>query len=40
VAQAAAFAEVGVQLGIVYLPPPHAPAVLEAHADALRQLVD
>lgn len=39
-AQAAAFADVGVQLGIVYLPPPHSPAVLEAHAEALRDLAD
>jgi len=40
VAQAAAFAEAGVQLGIVYLPPPHSPAVLVAHAEALRELAD
>jgi len=40
VAQAAAFAEAGLDLGIVYFPPPHSPAVLEAHAHALRELVD
>jgi hypothetical protein len=36
--QAAAFAEAGVELGIVYLPPPHTPAVLEAHAEVLAPL--
>lgn len=38
VEQAAAFAEAGLDLGIVYLPPPHSPAVLEAHAVALEPL--
>lgn len=38
--QAAAFAEAGLDLGIVYLPPPHSPAVLEAHAVALEPLRD
>jgi F420-dependent oxidoreductase-like protein len=33
---AAAFAEAGLDLGIVYLPPPHTPAVLEPLAEALR----
>jgi F420-dependent oxidoreductase-like protein len=37
--QAAGFAEAGVDIGIVYLPPPHTPAVLEAHAHALAPLV-
>ena len=37
--QAAAYGEAGLDLGIVYLPPPHDPAVLEAHAEALRPLV-
>ena len=36
--QAAAFAEAGVDLGIVYLPPPHRAASLEAHAEALAPL--
>jgi len=36
--QAAAFAEVGIDLGIVYLPPPHGPATLEAHAEVLAPL--
>ena len=36
--QAAAFAEVGVDLVIVYLNPPHTPAVLEPLADALAPL--
>jgi F420-dependent oxidoreductase-like protein len=36
---AAAFAEAGLDLGIVYLPPPHTPAVLEPLADALSQVV-
>jgi F420-dependent oxidoreductase-like protein len=36
--QAAAFAEVGLDLGIVYLPPPHTPAVLEPLAEALAPL--
>jgi F420-dependent oxidoreductase-like protein len=35
---AAGLAEVGVDLGIVYLPPPHDPAVLEPIADALAPL--
>jgi F420-dependent oxidoreductase-like protein len=35
---AAAFAEAGLDLGIVYLPPPHSPAVLEPLADALAQV--
>jgi F420-dependent oxidoreductase-like protein len=34
----AALAEVGMQLAIVYLPPPHAPAVLEPLAKALATL--
>lgn len=38
VEQAAAFGEAGLDLGIVYLPPPHTPAVLEPLADALREL--
>lgn len=33
---AAALAEVGLDLGIVYLPPPHTPAVLEPLAEAIR----
>src|SRR5262245_10323748 len=33
--QAAAFAEAGLDLGIVYLPPPHDPAILEPLAAAL-----
>jgi F420-dependent oxidoreductase-like protein len=36
--EAAALAEVGVQLGIVYLPPPLDPGVLEPLANALREL--
>jgi F420-dependent oxidoreductase-like protein len=36
--QAAALAEVGVQLGIVYLPPPLNPGVLEPLANALREI--
>jgi hypothetical protein len=36
--QAAALAEVGAELGIVYLPPPLDPAVLEPLATALREL--
>jgi F420-dependent oxidoreductase-like protein len=35
---AAAFAEAGVDIGIVYLPVPHTPAVLEPIAEALRPL--
>jgi F420-dependent oxidoreductase-like protein len=38
--EAAAFAEVGLDLGIVYLPPPHTPAVLEPLAEALSALAD
>jgi len=37
--EAAAYADVGLDLGIVYLPPPHTPAVLEPLAQALRPLV-
>ena len=36
--QAAALADVGVELGIVYLPPPLDPGVLEPLATALREL--
>jgi alkanesulfonate monooxygenase SsuD/methylene tetrahydromethanopterin reductase-like flavin-dependent oxidoreductase (luciferase family) len=36
VEQAAAFADAGMDLGIVYLPPPHTPAVLEPVATALQ----
>lgn len=36
--QAAAFAEAGLDLGIVYLPPPHTAAVLEPLAEALAPL--
>ena len=38
VAEAEAFAEAGLDLGIVYLPPPHTPAVLEPLAKALQPL--
>jgi F420-dependent oxidoreductase-like protein len=38
VKQAEAFAAVGLDLGIVYLPPPHTPAVLEPLAKALAPL--
>ena len=38
VQQAEAYATVGLDLGIVYLPPPHTPAVLEPVADALADL--
>jgi F420-dependent oxidoreductase-like protein len=38
-ADAAALGEQGLDLAIVYLPPPHNPAVLEPLADALSQLV-
>ncbi len=38
VEQAAAFAEAGLDLGIVYLPPPHTPDVLEPIAEALAPL--
>jgi F420-dependent oxidoreductase-like protein len=37
--EAAALGEAGVDLGIVYLPPPHDPAVLEPLAEALAPLV-
>jgi len=36
--EAAAFASAGLDLGIVYLPPPHRPAVLEPLASALASL--
>jgi F420-dependent oxidoreductase-like protein len=36
--QAAVYSEAGLDLGIVYLPPPHAPSVLEPVAEALRPL--
>jgi F420-dependent oxidoreductase-like protein len=36
---AAAFAEAGADIGIVYLPTPHTPSVLEPIAEALRPLV-
>jgi hypothetical protein len=36
--QAAALAEVGAELGIVYLPPPLDPGVLEPLATALREI--
>jgi F420-dependent oxidoreductase-like protein len=36
--QAAAFGEGGLDLGVVYLPPPHTPQVLEPIADALAPL--
>jgi alkanesulfonate monooxygenase SsuD/methylene tetrahydromethanopterin reductase-like flavin-dependent oxidoreductase (luciferase family) len=36
--QAAAFADAGLDVGIVYLPPPHTPAVLEPVASALASL--
>lgn len=38
VEEAAAFAEAGLDLGIVYLPAPHTPAVLEPLAKALSEL--
>jgi F420-dependent oxidoreductase-like protein len=37
---AAALADVGLDLGIIYLPPPYDPAVLEPIAQAVRPLVD
>ena len=40
VAQAEAYAEAGLDMGILYLPPPHTPATLEAHAVALQSLAD
>jgi F420-dependent oxidoreductase-like protein len=36
--QAVALEEVGVQLGIIYLPVPHSPAILEPLAEALRDV--
>ena len=36
--EAGTLAEAGLDLGVVYLPPPHTPDVLEPLADALRQL--
>jgi hypothetical protein len=36
--QAAAYAEAGMDLGIVYIPVPHDPAVLEPLAEALAPL--
>lgn len=36
--QAEAFADAGLDLGIVYLPPPHSPDVLQSVADALAHL--
>ena len=33
--EAEAFAEAGLDLGIVYLPPPHSPAVLETVAEVV-----
>jgi len=38
VEEAAALGEAGLDLGVVYLPPPHTPAVLEPLANALRTL--
>jgi F420-dependent oxidoreductase-like protein len=40
VEQASAMAEVGLHLGIVYLPPPHDPKMLDTIAEALRPLAD
>jgi F420-dependent oxidoreductase-like protein len=40
VEEAAAFAEADLDLGIVYLPPPHTPAVLEPLVEALSPLAD
>ena len=37
-AEAEAFAEAGLDLGIVYLPPPHTPALLETVADVVAPL--
>ena len=37
--EAAAFADAGLDLGIVYLPPPHRAAVLEPLAASLSALV-
>jgi hypothetical protein len=38
VSEAEAFADAGLDLGIIYLPPPHTPAVLEPIAEAVRGL--
>jgi F420-dependent oxidoreductase-like protein len=38
VEEAAALGEAGLDLGVVYLPPPHTPKILEPLADALRPL--
>jgi hypothetical protein len=38
VKEASDFADAGLDLGIVYLPPPHTPEVLEPLADALAPL--
>ena len=38
VEEAAAYADAGLDLGIIYFPPPHTPAVLEPVAQALRPL--
>lgn len=38
VEEAAALSEAGLDLGVVYLPPPHTPKILEPLADALRAL--
>ncbi|HEX4821550.1 MAG TPA: hypothetical protein VFV00_15195, partial [Acidimicrobiales bacterium] len=40
VSEAKAFNDAGLDLGIVYLPPPHTPAVLEPLANALQPLAD
>src|SRR2546423_555665 len=40
VKEASAFADAGLDLGIVYLPPPHTPAVLEPLAAALTPFAD
>ena len=37
--EAAALGEAGLDLGVVYLPPPHAPDILEPLAEALGALV-
>jgi hypothetical protein len=36
--EAAAYADAGLDLGIVYFPPPHSPAALGPVAEALRPL--
>jgi hypothetical protein len=38
VSEAKAFNDAGLDLGIVYLPPPHTPAILEPLAEALQPL--